>query len=305
MSLWTRAIATQGLHTTLAETVLLCRLIELSLCWKYSDFMFGNCRVMRAFDEEFCLMRYLRGEPREPFNAKAFFWWRTLLRLLAAAAYATNNHMEFYSSPVRLLCLVVLELSDFRTSVCHFSLTTQLHPWTLSYSFKSLVFDPSLQGVCGICLDSLCVPVQTVFASRMQMVPRAPSLSICRLGNVTAQAGMSAARSPAGIAGHVATLPCGHSFHAQCVREAARYRLQCPYCRRSLESKQQITDFDKLFWQLSSIMFFLCCSFWPGAFLHVSTMMVNMLQILIVIGTFVDALALLAKIETLTEIWVG
>jgi len=262
--------------------------------------------VIRALDEESYLMRYLFGEHGESLNVKSLCQWkRTPFRLLSAAAYAVKNNTEFYTSPVRLLCLVILEVHDFTSSSCRVSSAKQQHPWTLSYGLNSLMCDPSVHDVCSICLDPLFVSIQTRLTSFMHLVTRAPSLAVCRSRSAAAQVGISAARCPARVAGHVATLPCGHRFHAQCAREAARHRLQCPYRRGNLESSQQVTNFDKLFWQLSSSIFFLSCSFWPGAFLHICAKMVKMLQVAMVLGTCIDAWCSHAELKSFVDVWVG
>lgn len=137
----------------------------------------------------------------------------------------------FLSAMPRLRDLPVLFRSEPQTKM-----------WQVSYGAFHCVDaaeDCPEHGVCGICLDNMCSSAASVCSQRSVSYRSKAGLSYCRARGSVAMPGLSAARyclSDAGsMAGRVATLRCGHVFHAACLEEAWKLRRECPTCRCSME----------------------------------------------------------------------
>jgi len=103
--------------------------------------------------------------------------------------------------------------------------------------------------VCSICLESVCISSAQIAAVPLSLRIRGPALSACRMRPF---AGISAARcmgTESGVfARRVASLHCGHTFHAECVHavvqagQQKRGLMRCPMCRAGWESDWPTSD---------------------------------------------------------------
>jgi len=123
---------------------------------------------------------------------------------------------------------------------------------------------------CAVCLEKLCTSTDVLSATAVARRRVRSGLSVCRLRPAAAVAGLSAMRTGSvqyckenltGIWGRMATLPCGHIFHAGCIDSVAMHKLQCPTCRGILgEDWQDVQPEQKLIYNLGvgTIFSFYC-----------------------------------------------
>jgi len=109
---------------------------------------------------------------------------------------------------------------------------TDERPWTLSLS--RACHKGCDCNECAICLSSMCTSPMSLARSRLSMQRNAVRLSACRV-RPRFPVVLSATRAGGEVdrLRKLATLWCGHSFHAECLSQTFATTNRCPYCRAS------------------------------------------------------------------------
>jgi hypothetical protein len=194
------------------------------------------------------VLRFCVGEEDGKVTEDAFELTMDAVVILARWTEITRIHaqMPYYLLASLLVIQIVILVARWMKR------RKRTIAWTLSqrpvHDAVALEHDCPVHDTCGICLENLCMPLASALppayaAGCSRSVSASLALSRCTSSHVRPRAAsprISAARRLRGGTvdygnRNLATLRCGHRFHAECVAAAADARPSCPTCRAPMD----------------------------------------------------------------------